>query len=192
MPEPIHDIVLAVREVRRLTEDIAKLLRTARDRFDNLGWKPRTTQSISVSTSLNYARTWIPQDAFLFLLNQSRPNHLVLLSVLFDSVDNAATFLMPVVSVGYLQCAEAVKENWSPSWSRASEWVGPRHDGSFQRIPIEKMSIGGNIIHGEIATIPLERIINADSMEQLLIQPLLGKMTESEVVHEAGSSSTAE
>jgi hypothetical protein len=160
-----HDIVLAVQGVRRLVEDVAKLLKAARDRLDNFGWKPRSTAAITASTSLNFATSWIPQDAFLFVFNPTYSNHLAFLSVAFDSIDNAVAFRTPIACVGYIRFATPVGDNWSYRWSRSFDWVAPLYDGRFQAIPIDKLIPRSNIQAAEIAAVPLEAITNSELIE---------------------------
>lgn len=120
------NIIAAVRSVRRLTRDVAKLLTTAREFLEDAGWKSRTTQAISVSTSLNNAENWIPQDAFWFSFNERFPNHLLVVSVVFDSVENPNNLASPLVMAGYVRFAQPVRDNWSFRWSRLCEGARAR------------------------------------------------------------------
>src|SRR5688572_17247288 len=119
MNEPIGEsIIAAVRSVRRFTEDVAKLLSTAREILEDAGWRSRTTQAITISTSLNIPHKWIPQDAFWFVFNKRFPNHLLVVSVVFDNIESPNSFTVPVVMSGCLRFSQPVTDNWHFRWSR--------------------------------------------------------------------------
>jgi hypothetical protein len=170
------NIVAAVRSVRRLTRDVAKLLTTAREFLENAGWKSRTTQAISVSTSLNIPENWVPQDAFWFAFNGRYPKHLLVVSVLIDSVETPDSFTLPVVMSGYVRFAQPVRANWSFRWARLCEKVGSIADGEFREMPLAAFDRAGDVEQAEIAVRPLVSITSSELLEGLVLKPLLSRI----------------
>lgn len=171
-----HDIVTAVRSVRRFTEDVAKLLATARDSLDRAGWKSRSSQAISVSTSLNNPSSWIPQDAFWFVLNERLPSHLVILSVVFDSIENPSQFDVPVVAVVYVRFKEPVRDNWAFRWSRLCEKTNSIADGQFREVLPKLLGDPDGVEHAEVAAWPVVSITSAEVLERTILEPLLARI----------------
>lgn len=170
------NIIAAVRSVRRLTRDVAKLLTTAREFLEDAGWKSRTTQAISVSTSLNNAENWIPQDAFWFSFNERFPNHLLVVSVVFDSVENPNNLASPLVMAGYVRFAQPVRDNWSFRWSRLCEGAGSVADGQFRDIRTMPQMRAAEIEQAEIAVRPLTSMESSERLEALMLRPLLSRL----------------
>jgi hypothetical protein len=170
------DIIQAIRNVRRFTEDVRKLLATARDILKRDGWQSDTTQAISVSTSLNLSQKWVPQDAFWFVFNPHYPNHLVVISVVFDNIEAPVHLKLPVVEAGYVWFRVPVGKKWSFKWSRFVDETDATPDGVFREVPLKALGNPMDFHRAEIAVWPLRSITSAEILERQVLEPLLARI----------------
>ena len=170
------DIIQAIRNVRRFTEDVGKLLATARDVLKKAGWQSRSTQAISVSTSLNLPHNWLPQDAFWFVFNPNYPNHLVVISVVFDNVEVPVHLKLPVVVTGIVRFSAPVRGNWRFSWSRLVDVTDATPNGVFRDVPLKALGDPVDFHGAEIAVWPLRSITSAEIIERQVLEPLLARI----------------
>ena len=177
MSEPAtDDIIPAIRNVRRFTEDVGKLLATARDILKSHGWKCETTQAISVSTSLNVPHKWVPQDAFWFVFNPNYPHHLVVISVVFDNIEAPQHLKLPVVEAGYVWFRKPVGKKWSFKWSRFIDETEATPDGMFSDVPLNALGNPLDFHRAEVAVWPLRSINSAEILERQVLDPLLARI----------------
>jgi len=177
-----RNILTAVRTVRRFLEDVGKLLNTANERLQSEGWKGRNPSLIYTSTSIYEPTRWMPQDAFWFSVNAAYPQHLCVVSVLFDSIQSPSLFLQPLIMTGYFRFVETAGNNWSYEWARLAEKTTPPLDGAFRDVPINLLDKAG-IVRGAIATNRLTSVTSSDLLNKNIIDPLLAEIAKDRASH---------
>ncbi|MDO9098222.1 MAG: hypothetical protein Q7U60_08880 [Candidatus Methanoperedens sp.] len=110
MTEDGKKVLEFIKEMRRLSEDLASLLKTVDDLMIKKGWRTATgslTYANESSKSLDLPMRWYPYDLFRFYQNQNYKSILTFVSIILEediywmSKPPATPINEPLISAGY-------------------------------------------------------------------------------------------
>lgn len=181
-------ILKGLTQTRNFFKQVGLLIRTAEELLLETGWESIGGRKSSNITS-DYLRPerWMPQDIYRFYVesneedDSSNSNLVIYTGVLLDQEAAWDGFTEPWVTCGIYKFKQAFKaENFNYwVWIRAAldDEHGP--DGLFHEYDFsESEEEDEELLHQAVMALPLIRITDAESLNQLIIIPLLKKIAE--------------
>jgi hypothetical protein len=183
------DIVNAFRETRRLCVQISQLLLSAERLLKKHNWSNATNQNYGLndlSWSVEKPTQWLPIYAFRFFKNTTNSKILAFVSVLMDDhFDKEYTLKESVVTAGFFEYNQDVKENWEYKYARYYGYLAAipennlRPDQQPFRFVNDKLpdAIKGDFVYGKIFAVRLSDMKDEKALETKVIKPLLNMLT---------------
>lgn len=136
-------ILEAIRQVRRLHEDISLLLRTADAAMDESGWKNAKSDSTALhemSWGIDKPRQWMPWEVFRHYRHEDRRGALAAIAVLLD--DGQKTIPEPLVTGTYVEFGDNYAAGKHPNWIGAlfKATLGNEADGQFFEVRRQQLN----------------------------------------------------
>ena len=182
MTSPGTETLAAIESMRRLFEEVSKLLGTADSMMAAKGWKPRAANTVIASTSaaLYAPRKWLPHNIFRFYQHKSKVNLLGCISVLIgvDSEDDDAVQLRePLVCGLVLDYGEGipVPSDWKYEYAAWHLNIPSRvDDGTLLDVPVNtvKGSEGCSAIRLRSLAVPLVEITGSEALIRRVVEPI--------------------
>ena len=173
------NISTMVAQMRRLCEQIAKLLGTASEMMREKGWECVSNATADNSVSLSKPRLWIPEYFCQFWMSENNSGKLSFISVILDNRENDSSFQIkePLLTAGWLDYGPRKKVD---DWKNAScTWhvfmPGRKDDGSLLVANPKKAWPDEEHPFIRISTfgVPLTSVTDAESLKSKIIDPLL-------------------
>jgi len=172
-----------IESVRRLFEEISKLLGTADSMMAASGWKPRAANTITAGTSaaLYAPRKWMPHTLFRFYSNPGSEDLLGCVAVVLgiESEDEDSPRLDEPLVIGMLMdygAGNPVPSSWRYEYSNWHLWVPDRtDDGKIHEVLPAELKVGAGCPATRMYTlaVPLLEMANSDVLSRRVVQPLL-------------------
>jgi hypothetical protein len=182
MTEDGKKILEFVKEIRRFSEEIALLLKTADDLMKRSGWVTikGNTAYASSSQSLDIPKRWYPYDLFRFYKNQHYTEILICISIILDEdleEPPATPINEPLITANYFQYkkGEKIEVNSTKSnfyWARVYEQKKDRKDDGTPFIP-DDWEDDSPIQSSKHFGYSLTSVKNAADVETKIVIPLL-------------------
>lgn len=185
-------ILKAVQSVRKLMQDIARLLGAAEGMMQEAGWDSSIgggTATAESSVALSSPERWIPYYAFRFFTHPQRQDVLAFVSVILDDPDRRVQFEEPLVSMGLLEYEERTTPKggdwdwwfarlacWTPEVTRDGEVCCPSKD-----VAVENASYIRRVY---ALALPLAQVNNGDELKENVVDPFL--VAAADVLSNAG------
>jgi hypothetical protein len=186
------DLLFFVREIRRLSVQLADLLGTTDKLMGEAGWELATSQNIAhgeATTHLNRPREWYPYEAFRFYRHAEQARLIAFVSALLDN-DREGYYELsePLLSAGWFDFHDGAPgvvsgtESW---WSRFHGYMpNRRDDGTLHMVqpketwPAEKHDRWYPFDRAHTFAVPLLQIDDATALEQRITGPLQSRIVE--------------
>ena len=181
-----ENVLKLVRQMRRLCEQVAMLLRTADEQMAKADWSTESNYALSeLSYSILNPTQWIPINAFRFYRHKDYPNRLAYVSALLDDHwDRGYTIKEPLMTAGFLDYGQAKisdDENWyARYYGHLSKDHDLRADGqpfSFDKTMLPP-DLQGKYESGKVFAVPLVSITNSDDVKSQITSKLLNLLKE--------------
>lgn len=181
-----ENILKLVKQMRRLCEQVAMLLRTADEQMSKADWNIESSTTLSeMSYTILNPTQWIPINAFRFYRHKDYPNRLAYVSVLLDDHgDRAYTIKEPLVTAGFLDYGQGKisdDEYWyARYYGHLSKDHNLKSDGQpfrFDRTMLPP-DLQGKFESGRVFAVPLVSISNADDVQSHITSKLLSLLME--------------
>jgi hypothetical protein len=138
MTEDGKKVIEFIKEIRRFSEELTLLLKTAESLMNKEGWNTATknTTYASSSNSLQEAKRWYPFDLFRFYRNSKYPLILAFVSIILEEDNWTAEppktpITEPLVTTGYFvfdKKEDVIVKNENYGWARWYEMKENRID----------------------------------------------------------------
>ncbi len=180
MTEEGGRILEAIRQMRRLHEDISLLLRTADAAMGENGWKNAkndNTALYDMSWSVDRPRQWMPWEVFRFYRSDNLGTVLASIAVLLDDGENSLS--EPLVTGAYFEFGDdltAVKyPNWIGGIYKATS--GNTADGRFFKIPRQGLEKGWDLDFESAWCFahPLVEVTSEEFLRNEIVEKLLSR-----------------
>ena len=192
MGEEGKSILLLVKEIRKLCENIASLLGTTDQLVDAVGWVNATSSSSVTSgnsTSLNSPQYWFPETFYRFYKNKRYPNILLYVAIVLDNRENhdsyPATgqkeFAEPILTAGYCNYGENSVGNEWEVWHCKGHFFyteDPSYDGQIYTTSRQESwhTSWGSLVSLHSLALPLVAVANATELKEKVVDPLFASM----------------
>jgi len=174
-----EDLLAAIRQTRKLYNEIALLLATADTLMEEAGWDTYGNTAVRWgSTRLQASDSWLPQDAFRFYKHSTQTHLLAFVSVILDDIDQLDLVQEPLVCAGWYDCGhgEEIGDQWEYFYCRQHLCVpGRRDDGSLISIDPRQAYPDQKHRAQKVTTfaLPLVGIASAEDLHTQIIEPLV-------------------
>ncbi len=185
MNEKGANMLLAIREVRQLFEDIGLLLRSGEEHMKKAGWTPYNSVAMAGgSRNVSSPAYWMPQDVFRFFLHKEEIHVLSFISVIVDDINDPNSMDEPFVSAGWIEFedGEKVGNSWSYDYSRIVLNAEKRTTiGEIMEVPTDSIKSRSDrkIKRARALAIPLVSITDVASVETMITEILIKDIPES-------------
>ena len=186
MSDDGQNILKLVKQMRKLCQQVAMLLRTSDEQMSKADWNTESNYALSdLSYSILNPTAWIPIVVHRFYRHKDYPNRLAYVSALLDDHwDGAYTIAEPVVTAGVLDSGQtemADTENWyARYYGHLSRHHNLKADGQpfrFNRAMLPP-NLQGKFENGTIFAVPLVSITGADDVGSLITGKLLSLLKD--------------
>lgn len=174
-------ILEAVRQVRRLHEDISLLLSTADTAMSEHGWnnaKNDSTALYDMSWGIDKPRQWMPWEVFRFYRNDDRRTILASISVLLD--DGERRIAEPLVSGAVFELGDDLPRVKYPNWIGGiyKATLGNEADGQFFEIPRQRLEKGWEFDYESAwcFAYPLVEVSSEEFLRKEIVEKLLSRL----------------
>ena len=174
MSDDGKQILQSTRNFRSYLENVGKLLSTAAAMLEKHDYKIYSNKAfVGGSTSIEWPRYWIPQDAFRYLTHKNG-RILVVISVILDDLDNPDSLEQPLVSAAWFKFRKEVGD-WEWYFSRIVLSLQEYSlDGKMMEVPPETEIIGEyKILSSQALAVPLLEIQSERDIAEKIITPLV-------------------
>jgi len=139
MTEEGPKIIRALRQVRRLHDDVSLLLRTADKAMGERGWKNAKSDSRALyetSSSIDRPQQWMPWEIYRYYRHDDRSATLASLTVLLD--DGQTEFPEPLVSGSVIEFEDANTAAGHAYWAGAFYRVMPKSEPDGRIVEVQR------------------------------------------------------
>jgi hypothetical protein len=181
-----QNILKLVKQMRKLCEQVAMLLRTVDEQMSKAGWNTESNYALSeLSYSILNPTQWIPINAFQFYRHKDYSNRLAYVSALLDDHwDREYTTAEPLVTAGFLDYGQVKisdDENWyARYYGHLSKDHNLKADGQpfhFDKAMLPP-NLQGKFENGKVFAVPLVPITNADDVRSQITSKLLNLLKD--------------
>jgi hypothetical protein len=183
-------ILEGLKQTRNFLKQVALLIRTAEDRFIEKGWEGIGGKRSSDITS-DYLRPekWMPRYVYRFFRKSDEEderrynNYVIYIGVLLDPENAWEGFTEPWVTCGAYKMIETFETDKFNYWDWVLSVIEDKHepDGEFHYwTPSEDEEEDEEVQYQVIMALPLIRITDAESLDQLIISPLFEEISRVE------------
>jgi len=182
-------ILNGLMQTRKFYQHVALLIRTAEELLMKAGWESiGGRKSSNITSDYLHPERWIPRDIYRFYIesNEEQPginsNLIAYTGVLLDQENAWAGFTEPWVTCGvynFHQEFQVINFNYW-TWVRAALDDKHEPDGSFSKFDFSESEEeeDDELLYQAVMALPLVRITDSESLNQLIIDPLLKKIAE--------------
>ena len=178
---PMNDegakIVRAIRQIRRLHEDVSLLLRKADDAMREHGWKIAKSDSRALyeaSSSIDRPQQWMPWEVYRYYRHDDRPTVLASITVLLD--DTQRDFPEPLVLGSVFEFEDATSAAAHRYWAGAMYRVASKGEPAGEIVEVHHQLVekGWDFEsqRGRYFTYPLVAVTS----EEILREKIVGKL----------------
>jgi hypothetical protein len=179
------NVLLAVRQIRDLFEEISRLISTANSLMEEQGWNSAIdySKAISVSNALAQPRSWLPYEIFGLYRSPDLPHIFAFITVILDHRREQERLAEPLLSAGWFDYGEGNKARTNPPYSFAGwhlEVPDRKNDGTkvATNLQTAPRRIRGQMEKHRIDTVttfalPLVAIGDSNALKEKVIGPLL-------------------
>lgn len=183
MSQDETNIILSLRQLRRLYQQLAALLSGADRYMGNHGWGPQGLNYVfaNLSYTLSAPQKWMLQDLFRFYRSVDVKHILSFVSVILDDVDNPTNLTEPLVTAGWFDYGvgndvSAMSVGFNYSLARWHLKVSGRTDDG-KIVPFSKGDDPKTeFVRGSTFGLPLLSIGDTGSLEEKVMKPLVANL----------------
>lgn len=167
-----------IRDIRRLCQQCAALLKAADEFLARDGWENAMKLNIAhaeSSASILVPERWLPQEFARLYKNQAYPHNVIFVALLLDD-DKFGDYQLeePLATAGWVELSEAL-ETTTYWWCRLHGYrPNRRNDGSVQSLEAKDLtwSNKANFVRASTLGLPLVSLKSIEALREQLLQPL--------------------
>jgi hypothetical protein len=185
MTEDGKKIVGMFKELRRVCGDIALLLGTCDSLMQEHGWTPlNNIAKAGSSNSIGYPAGWLPYYAFRYYGNESHPQLLAFVSVIFDNANKEKPdrVSQALVSAGFYDYGEGkVPKGWNYYYASIHVYIkGASDDRQWIDAELHEVWPKEKKQGVKVSTFaaPLTEITDTENLRERMVLPFIRKIEE--------------
>jgi hypothetical protein len=178
------NFLAAIRQVRKLMEEVATLLLEVDGLMGREGWEPRSgsTTLSGGSTSINWAKNWLPYHVFRFYKNSEHPTLIPCVTVLMDTNQPKVKLKEPYISALAMayEAGSPLPEGWQLYSSANWHLFVPnrKDDGTLNICEPRKLWPNDSTAKRMVSfAVPLVDVKDRHMLQSLITTPLLQALT---------------